>query len=147
MECIYVCMLTLALDGHKWSNWYPGHFTPRERTPSYSAWLGPMTSLDIVEKTKVSYPCQESKCSSGPQYGHYNNNATWLQHVLQTKHQWTQVLIFQNVMFCHRASNYDVLKHPASSLTVLRETTSLQHTTYLQNTCWKVSGHTLAGVT
>jgi hypothetical protein len=55
--------LTSALDGGEWSASCPGHFTSRERAPGthwLGGWVGPRASLDMVSKTKIPNPYQES---------------------------------------------------------------------------------------
>jgi hypothetical protein len=51
--------LTLALVGGEWSASRSGRFTPAERTPGIhwmGDWVGPRTTLDDMEKTKILAP-------------------------------------------------------------------------------------------
>jgi hypothetical protein len=66
--------LTWAVDGVEWSAAYPDRYTPRERAPSshwIGGWMGPTTSLDVVEKRKISFPCQLLWLNISSQYKDY----------------------------------------------------------------------------
>jgi hypothetical protein len=55
--------LTSALDGGEWSALLPGRFTPKERAPSThwnGGWVGLRAGLDMVLKSKIPSPRQES---------------------------------------------------------------------------------------
>jgi hypothetical protein len=57
--------LTSTLVGGEWSASHPGRFTAEEMSPgtlSVGGWVGPRTSLDIMEKKKTSYNYPELNC-------------------------------------------------------------------------------------
>jgi hypothetical protein len=54
--------LTLALAGGQWSVWYTGHFTSRDKSPSYSlcrSLVGPKNRSGHCEEEKDLCPCQK----------------------------------------------------------------------------------------
>jgi hypothetical protein len=54
-------LLILLQDGSQWSDSNPSHFIPGEKalvTHTTGGWVGPRTSLDASEMTKITFPCQ-----------------------------------------------------------------------------------------
>lgn len=59
--------LASALDGSEWSASYLSCFTHWRNSPDYPLYRGqadPTASSDILEKRKISFPCQESNRNS-----------------------------------------------------------------------------------
>jgi len=57
----FCAFLTLLLDGSQWSDSHPCHFISGEKAPvthTTGGWVGPRTSLDASEMTKITFPCQ-----------------------------------------------------------------------------------------
>jgi hypothetical protein len=80
-------LLSSTRYGNKWSQLYPGHFTPRVRSPRY-----PRAGLDVSEKIKVYCFCLESK----PLYGF--QVLLWLKTVLSL--EWG--IRPSRWVYCHR---------------------------------------------
>jgi hypothetical protein len=60
-------ILTLALDGGKWSASHHNCFTPREIAPSthwIGDWVGLRVGLDAEVKKNISRPCRDSNPQS-----------------------------------------------------------------------------------
>ena len=74
--------LTSALDEGKWSTSRPGCFTPKERTTvlmEQVGWVGPRTSLNVLEKNKISCSCRESNPgSTSPDCSHCHPSPLFL---------------------------------------------------------------------
>ena len=65
MEVYCHLFLTLELQGGEWSASQPSHFTSAEGTHCTHYSLGPTASMNVLEKWKISRPCQDSNtCSS-----------------------------------------------------------------------------------
>jgi len=51
--------LTLVLHGGEGLKSHPGHFMPEEKPwyPLLGGWVGPVASMDDLEKRKISHSC------------------------------------------------------------------------------------------
>ena len=75
IEVSFYLILTLALGGGKWSTSHCTNLTVLQtatRTHWIGGWVGPRSSLDVLEERKISCPCWElNPRSSTPYYINY----------------------------------------------------------------------------